>query len=210
MTVIVIRWLAAFVVITASLAVGNDSLIRSFSGTGISNTRPFTAGEDWEIQWEASGDLFQLSLRDTNGDMDEIVANQLGDGRGSSYQPRAGRFYLQINALGTWNVRIVQIARETLVTPAKVGSKPEALTFQGKGVQTTRPFKVSGEWEVRWSATGDIFQVYLHSATSSREEVIANQLGSGVGSSYIPKGGIFYLQVNSVGSWKLEIGEVEE
>lgn len=80
-----------------------------YRGNGARNTRPFSAVGPWEIQWYASGDVFQVYLYDGNGSLVDVAANQLGAGSGASYQPRAGTYYLQVNALGTWTVRIVSM-----------------------------------------------------------------------------------------------------
>lgn len=86
-----------------------DNVVKTFSGSGAKNTRPFTVQEGWEIQWDASGDIFQLYLYSPGGDMIGVPANQQGPGKGSSYQPKAGEYYLQVNAIGDWSVRIVNL-----------------------------------------------------------------------------------------------------
>lgn len=80
-----------------------------FTGSGASNTRPFRVGGPWELQWEARGDVFQVYLHDANGELVDVAANQTGAGDGASYQPRGGRYYLQVNALGAWTVRVVPV-----------------------------------------------------------------------------------------------------
>jgi len=86
-------------------------------------------------------------------------------------------------------------------------------TFTGSGGQTTRPFTVSDRWEIEWDARGDIFQLYLYDADGGMETpmgevprgVPANQMGPGTGSSYQSRGGSYYLQVNAMGDWKIDI-----
>ncbi len=81
--------------------------IASFTGSGGKNTRPFTVPEGWEIQWDAKGDIFQLYLYKADGSMVGVPANQQGSGIGSSYQATAGKYYLQVNAVGRWSINIV-------------------------------------------------------------------------------------------------------
>lgn len=80
--------------------------IAEFSGRGGKNTRPFSVNTPWEITWDASGSIFQLYLYDMNGNLIGVPANQLNAGKGSSFQVAKGNFYLQVNAIGNWNMQI--------------------------------------------------------------------------------------------------------
>lgn len=86
-----------------------ETLVTSFTGSGAQTTRPFTVSDRWEIQWDASGDLFQIYLYGARGDIVGVAANQLGPGSGRAFQPGAGSYYLQMNAMGNWTVRVVQL-----------------------------------------------------------------------------------------------------
>lgn len=63
----------------------------------------------WEIQWDANGEIFQLFLYNSAGDLEGVPANQQGAGKGASYQAKSGTYYLQVNALGSWTIRIVLV-----------------------------------------------------------------------------------------------------
>ena len=82
-------------------------------------------------------------------------------------------------------------------------------TFSGSGIKNTRPFKVSGPWEIQWNAQGDIFQLYLHSSSGKMMDITASQIGPGEGSSYQAQPGKYYLKVNAVGDWSISIVHVE-
>ena len=88
-----------------------DVTIKSFSGKGASTMRPFTVQSNWEIQWTADGDYLGVYLYDANGGEAAIgiPANQTGPGSGSSFQAKAGTYYIQTNALGSWTIDIVQL-----------------------------------------------------------------------------------------------------
>jgi len=83
----------------------------SLSGNGMKNTRPFTVDKGWELQWDSTGQMFQVFLYSSDGELAGVLANQMGSGSGSSYEAKGGTFYLQINAIGQWNIRVVQIPR---------------------------------------------------------------------------------------------------
>ena len=90
-------------------APAQDTIIQTFTGSGIQNTRPFTVQDGWEVQWNTSGDIFQIFVYTAGGDIVGVAANQQGPGEGASYQPKGGRYYLQMNAMGTWTVKVVQL-----------------------------------------------------------------------------------------------------
>jgi hypothetical protein len=86
-----------------------DPILAELSGSGGRNTRPFTAPAAWEIQWNAQGQVFQIYVYSEVGELVGVAANQLGAGKGTSYQPRGGRYYLQVNATGSWTIRVVEV-----------------------------------------------------------------------------------------------------
>lgn len=90
-------------------AFAQDTVVKHFSGSGGKNTRPFLVKDGWEIQWDAKGDIFQLFLYTANGDMVGVPANQQGSGKGTSFQPKAGKYYLQVNAIGDWSIKMVPV-----------------------------------------------------------------------------------------------------
>lgn len=84
-------------------------VLQEFAGSGAGTTRPFVVDGAWEVQWSLSGQILQIMVHDKGGRLVDIVANQQGDGSGSAYQPRGGSYYLAINALGSWRIRVVAV-----------------------------------------------------------------------------------------------------
>jgi len=84
-------------------------IVTQYSGSGMKTTRPFTVDSSWEIQWKVSGMIFQVYLQSEDGQMVDILANQQGEGEGSSYSPKSGTYYLEINAVGDWEIKIVEV-----------------------------------------------------------------------------------------------------
>lgn len=205
-TMIVMVAIIAFV---SGSAFAQDTVVKEFSGSGGKNTRPFSVEDGWEIQWNAKGDIFQLFLYTANGDMAGVPANQQGSGKGSSYQAKGGQYYLQVNAIGNWAIKIVQTGGQSSnVEENKSKSKKtssEIATFSGSGGKNTRPFTTTGPWEIQWDAKGDIFQLFLYTANGDMAGVPANQQGSGKGTSFQPRAGKYYLQVNAIGTWSIKI-----
>ena len=193
-------------------AFAQDVVVKTFTGSGGKNTRPFTVKDGWEIQWDAKGDIFQLYLYKATGDMIGVPANQQRSGKGSSYQAKGGQYYLQVNAIGNWAITVVQTGGQS--SSIEKNKKPKTsssviATFAGSGGKNTRPFICNGAWEIQWDAMGDIFQLYLYTANGDMVGVPANQQGSGKGSSFQPKAGKYYLQVNAIGNWGIKIVPVK-
>ena len=207
---IVLVWLITF---ASGSAFAQNTVVKEFSGSGGKNTRPFTVKEGWEIQWDAQGSIFQLFLYSANGNMIGVSANQQGSGEGSSYQPKGGEYYLQVNAVGNWTIRIVQTNQESSRVKANKNESPttssEIASFTGSGGKNTRPFTTNGPWEIQWDAHGNIFQLFLYTTDGNMIGVPANQQGPGEGTSYQPKAGKYYLQVNAMGNWTIRIVPVE-
>ena len=182
-----------------------DVVIRELSGSGTRNTRPFTPRGPWEIQWNAEGAIFQVYVYSAIGDLVGVAANQQGAGDGASYQPKPGTYYLNVNAVGKWSIQVVELSE----LPATSDDRGWILARSATGSMNTRPFNAAGPWEIQWSAEGAIFQVYVYSATGDLVGVAANQQGAGDGASYQPKPGTYYLHVNALGKWSIEIVEIE-
>ena len=197
----------------AGYCYAQDTVVQTFSGAGGKNTRPFTVQDGWEIQWDARGNIFQLFLYRADGEMGGVPANQQGAGKGASYQAKGGQYYLQVNAIGKWKINIVQTKGQSATPPQRNGqleTDPSIIaTFSGSGGQNTRPFTTTGPWEIQWDAKGDIFQLFLYRAEGGMDGVPANQQGSGKGTSYQPRAGRYYLQVNAIGNWRINIVTVK-
>ena len=148
-----------------------DTTIREFSGSGGRNTRPFEPQGPWEITWNAKGDIFQVYVYSASGDMIGIAANQKGPGTGASYQPTGGAYYIQTNALGAWSIQVIEVSGQ----PASPDDSGQVLSVSGSGGRNTRPFERQGPWEITWNAKGDIFQVYVYSASGDLVGIAAYQ-----------------------------------
>jgi FtsZ-binding cell division protein ZapB len=89
----------------------DSTIIVEFSGSGGKSTRPFTVPSGWEIQWDSQGSIFQIFLYKEDGSIVGVAANQQGAGKGTSYQPKAGKYYLKVNTLDKWKIRIINVAQ---------------------------------------------------------------------------------------------------
>jgi len=94
------------------LKVADDPIIKRYSGNGMQTTRPFVAKTAWEMQWDTKAEgfmVFQIYLYDGKGNLVGVAANQTKPGKGSFYSPKKGTFYLTINAMSDWEIKIVAV-----------------------------------------------------------------------------------------------------
>lgn len=89
-------------------ATSTSRVVASFKGSGIVNTKPFKVNDSWNIEWDSKGYIFQVYVFTESGELVGVAANQMGPGQGSSFQPRGGSYYLEVNAMGDWKIDITQ------------------------------------------------------------------------------------------------------
>jgi hypothetical protein len=83
--------------------------------------------------------------------------------------------------------------------------------FSSSGAKTTRPFSVSGSWEVRWETSAEVFFLNGFEAGNPRSTYPAMITGPNApsrGSSYIDRGGRYYLKIQSSGPWTVTVVRV--
>lgn len=85
--------------------------------------------------------------------------------------------------------------------------------WSGNGLTTTRPFRMTGPWEIQWESQRDGIQIYLYRPGGPTGQtmlgVLANQSGPGRGSAYVPNGGEFFLNINAIGRWSARAVRVQ-
>jgi hypothetical protein len=102
-------------------------------------------------------------------------------------------------------LQLALVVAAGLALPALAADR-EVVSFSGLGTGATRPFTVTGPWEVQFSTEGDLV-VQLMSADGKMLEVVAGQIG-GSGSYYSPTPGTFFLRIVALSPWHIRIVEV--
>jgi hypothetical protein len=97
-------------VLGAEVAPYTASEAVQFSGSGTTTTRPFTVKGEWELQWKAKGflavHLYNLESR-VNEKLMFVYTTE--GGKGASYHPDAGTFFLNIVASEPWSISILDL-----------------------------------------------------------------------------------------------------
>ena len=81
-----------------------------FSGSGTTTTRPFSVKGEWELKWKAKGflavHLYNLESRLNEKLMFVYTAE---GGKGASYHPDSGTYFLNIVASEPWSISILEL-----------------------------------------------------------------------------------------------------
>lgn len=103
--------LACFDAVAAPLAQAEadaeESAVKVLQGEGDWDSEVFTMEDPWHIAWSSEGSLLTIELHDGNGQLDDVVGNQIGGGEGTSPGLDPGTWRLAIRAVGAWQVRVV-------------------------------------------------------------------------------------------------------
>ncbi len=76
--------------------------------------------------------------------------------------------------------------------------------WAGSSSMITRPFHVSGAWELRWTS-GGMFNASLHRVGSNQERNLAFATEGTSSSAYQPDGGDYYIEFTGTEPWMAEI-----
>lgn len=81
--------------------------------------------------------------------------------------------------------------------------------WQGSDRKTTEPFQITGKtWRVKWKNLGNLLIVnVLRPGEEFPVATPVNTLEQGKDVSYIYEAGEFYLDINAIGDWSIEIEE---
>lgn len=100
--------------------------------------------------------------------------------------------------------------------PAAPATWQVVKSWSGTSAKKTEPFTIIGkQWRINWSnkdTTGigsTLLQVMVYRPGGSLPlEIPVNTTQEGSDTSYVYQGGEFYLQINSLGNWKITVEEL--
>lgn len=108
--------LALFLIILSAPVLGAWQVIKKWEGNGIISTESFYIGsKQWRISWDfetqgqfADSAVFQIFLEKEGASLPKVMANQVGQGKGTSYvHSGPGNYHLEINSFfGQWVVLV--------------------------------------------------------------------------------------------------------
>jgi len=104
-------------------------------------------------------------------------------------------------------------------TPTRAPQWTTTHTFSGNGIKKTAIFQVGDDWKINWSCNPSSFygseynvQVYVYGTDNTPLDVAVNAIckaGSTADSTEEHQGGNIYLEINSEGSWNIQVQELK-
>lgn len=79
----------------------------SFTGRDDWDSEPFEVTQPWRVTWQNEGSLLTVELRGEQGEMLDVIGNQIGRGGGRSEVQEPGVYRLAVRGLGGWRVQVV-------------------------------------------------------------------------------------------------------
>lgn len=81
--------------------------LHSFTGRDDWDSEPFEVTQPWRVTWQNEGSLLTVELRGEQGEMLDVIGNQIGRGGGRSEVQEPGVYRLAVRGLGGWRVQVV-------------------------------------------------------------------------------------------------------
>ena len=160
---------------------------RIFRGNGGETLPPFSVSSTSTLFWTNNGGIFQIfpAGNSVHGSVNSQAS------KGWTYMPR-GRYTLQINAVGSWTLKIVA----GTVRPTRLSGG--WLSYSGNGGMELPAFRIPRAEQLYWQSRGSIFQIFSAGYTGANVNSQAHK-----GSTYVTAG-VEQLQINTTGAWAIE------
>ncbi|WP_193370852.1 hypothetical protein [Pelagibius marinus] len=81
--------------------------IHKFTGKDNWNSDVLELTSPWRLVWQNKGSLLTVELHTSQGELVEVVGNQIGEGGGRSTVIGPGSYRLAVRGLGGWQVQLV-------------------------------------------------------------------------------------------------------
>ena len=83
-----------------------DGIVARYKGDDDKETTLYEVEGPWQVEWKSEGRIFQLYIYDADDRRVSVAANQTRGGSGVYTNSNSGSFYLEIKAVGDWNLTI--------------------------------------------------------------------------------------------------------
>lgn len=83
-----------------------EHTLHAFSGRDDHDTETLTMEQPWWARWVFDGSILTIELRLTNGELVNIVGNQIGAGHGNTAVLEPGAYQLAVRAIGKWQIAV--------------------------------------------------------------------------------------------------------
>lgn len=95
-----------------SSAPGSARALHSFTGKDDWNSEVVEVDKPWRLVWQNQGSLLTVELLSAQGELLDVIGNQIGKGGGRSEILDPGSYTLAVRGLGGWRVQVVSEAEK--------------------------------------------------------------------------------------------------
>lgn len=88
-------------------AEGGSKVIESFAGEDDWDSEIFEIDQPWRVTWQTKANILTIELYGPEGELLEVIGNQIGAGGGSSATLEPGRYYLGARGVGSWQMKVL-------------------------------------------------------------------------------------------------------
>lgn len=79
------------------------------------------------------------------------------------------------------------------------------MSLAANGSRNTRPFTVKDRWEIRWENKGPVLTISVKTGEGKLVPGGGSSTAPGTGQSFQPKGGQYFLEINGMGEWSIQV-----
>ncbi|MEX0923317.1 MAG: hypothetical protein WD489_10600 [Rhodovibrionaceae bacterium] len=86
---------------------GAGQALHSFAGEDDWQSEVFTMEEPWRITWQTQANILTIEVYGPEGELLDVVGNQIGAGGGSSGTLKPGRYSIAARGIGSWRLKVL-------------------------------------------------------------------------------------------------------
>ena len=88
-------------------AKGEVEVLQSFAGEDDWDSEVFEIEKPWRVTWQTKANILTIELYGPDGELIDVIGNQIGAGGGTSGTLEPGRYYLGARGVGSWQIKVL-------------------------------------------------------------------------------------------------------
>ncbi len=86
---------------------GAAAALESFTGEDDWDSEVFEVSQPWRITWQTQASILTIELHGSEGELIDVIGNQIGAGGGASGTLEPGRYSLAARGVGSWRIKVL-------------------------------------------------------------------------------------------------------
>ena len=86
---------------------GETEILKSFAGEDDWDSEVFEVDKPWRITWQTKANILTIELYGAEGELVDVIGNQIGAGGGTSGKLEPGRYYIGARGVGSWQIKVL-------------------------------------------------------------------------------------------------------